>query len=340
MWGGVGSGRRPLLVPDSYVDPTRRLAQCPLDVWAPPPPPSAPSPKPPPSPPSPPGSHGGHGPGLALGSDQLGGGRGHTPARPAWPARAAAAAFCAQPRRTRRTCANSPSSSPLAPSRRWRRRRLAAAGGDSSARRHELWPSPKGQLTAGIGQRSHPLAVASPPRVWAGSDQSLARPAAVHSTRSASAHVALALSCRCTLWRRWCNAPGQWAGRAAGAPLATRCASCSGAVDAAGGGESTADGLAWQPFASGPGTSADMAGCSLDQQRVGSARCAVRKADGAPARGPGVGRWDAVGRAWRNWVHSDKNSRRAVKANRPCLPHENPSTSGPNPLSVTTKCDH
>ena len=96
-------------------------------------------------------------------------------------------------------------------------------------------------------------------------------------TRLRTARVALAWSCRCTLWRRWCNAPGQWARRAAGAPLATRCASCSGAVDAAGGGESTAGGLAWPPFASVPGTSADLAGCSLDQQRVGSARCAVRR---------------------------------------------------------------
>ena len=126
-------------------------------------------------------------------------------------------------------------------------------------------------------------------------------------TRLRTARVALAWSCRCTLWRRWCNAAGQWARRAAGAPLATRCASCSGAVDAAGGGEATAGGLAWPPFASGPGTSADLAGCSLDQQRVGSARCAVRRPTahllGVPAwaaqrsRQPHGGtRWDAVGR--------------------------------------------
>ena len=44
----------------------------------------------------------------------------------------------------------------------------------------------------------------------------------------------MALSCRYPLWRRWCNAPGQWARRAAGAPLATRGARCSGAVVAAG----------------------------------------------------------------------------------------------------------
>ena len=109
-------------------------------------------------------------------------------------------------------------------------------------------------------------------------------------TRLRTARVALAWSCRCTLWRRWCNAAGQWARRAAGAPLATRCASCSGAVDAAGGGESTAGGLAWPPFASGPGTSADLAGCSLDQQRVGSARCAVRRPTAHLLAGPGVGR--------------------------------------------------
>ena len=44
----------------------------------------------------------------------------------------------------------------------------------------------------------------------------------------------MALSCSYPLWRRWCNAPGQWARRAAGAPLATRGARCSGAVVAAG----------------------------------------------------------------------------------------------------------
>ena len=155
----------------------------------------------------------------------------------------------------------------------WRR-----LGGDSSARRHELWPSPKGQLTAGIGQLPSACGRLGAPRLG-GSDRAwrARQPCTRRGRRLRTARVALALSCRCTLWRRWCNAPGQWARRAAGAPLATRCASCSGAVDAAGGGESTAGGLAWPPFASVPGTSADLAGCSLDQQRVGSARCAVRR---------------------------------------------------------------
>ena len=136
---------------------------------------------------------------------------------------------------------------------------------------------------------SHPLAVAWPPRLG-GSDRAwrARQPCTRRGRRLRTARVALAWSCRCTLWRRWCNAAGQWARRAAGAPLATRCASCSGAVDAAGGGEATAGGLAWPPFASGPGTSADLAGCSLDQQRVGSARCAVRRPTAHLLGGPGV----------------------------------------------------
>ena len=190
-------------------------------------------------------------------------------------------AALAEPARTRRA-------RPLAPSRRWRRRRLAAAGGDSSARRHELWPSPKGQLTAGIGQLPSACGRLAAPRLG-GSDRAwrARQPCTRRGRRLRTARVALAWSCRCTLWRRWCNAAGQWARRAAGAPLATRCASCSGAVDAAGGGEATAGGLAWPPFASGPGTSADLAGCSLDQQRVGSACertvawCACGRAGGA-----------------------------------------------------------
>ena len=63
----------------------------------------------------------------------------------------------------------------------WRR-----LGGDSSARRHELWPSPKGQLTAGIGQLPSACGRLAAPSGRLG--PSLARPAAVHSTRSASAH--------------------------------------------------------------------------------------------------------------------------------------------------------
>ena len=217
------------------------------------------------------------------------GGRGHTPARPAWPARAAAAASCAQPRRTRRTCANPPSSS----ARAIEALAEAEAGGGW---RRQLSPPPL-VLSCGQAQKassppasasSHPLAVAWPPRLG-GSDRAwrARQPCTRRGRRLRTARVALAWSCRCTLWRRWCNAAGQWARRAAGAPLATRCASCSGAVDAAGGGEATAGGLAWPPFASGPGTSADLAGCSLDQQRVGSARertvawCACGRAGGA-----------------------------------------------------------
>ena len=132
------------------------------------------------------------------------------------------------------------------------------------------------------GRAARPPASPPSPAPTTSAAHAQARP-----TRLRTARVALAWSCRCTLWRRWCNAAGQWARRAAGAPLATRCASCSGAVDAAGGGESTAGGLAWPPFASGPGTSADLAGCSLDQQRVGSACertvawCACGRAGGA-----------------------------------------------------------
>ena len=112
------------------------------------------------------------------------GGRGHTPARPAWPARAAAAAS----RRTRRTC-RTRRARPLAPSRGvgggggWRR---LAATAQPAATRAELWPSPKGQLTAGIGQLPSACGRLAAPSGRLG--PSLARPAAVHSTRSASAH--------------------------------------------------------------------------------------------------------------------------------------------------------
>ena len=164
-------------------------------------------------------------------------------------------------------------------------RRLAAAA-QPAATRAELWPSPKGQLTAGIGQLPSACGRLAAPRLG-GSDRAwrARQPCTRRGRRLRTARVALAWSCRCTLWRRWCNAPGQWARRAAGAPLATRCASCSGAVDAAGGGEATAGGLAWPPFASGPGTSADLAGISSEW----AARGAQCEADGTPARGPGVG---------------------------------------------------
>ena len=188
----------------------------------------------------------------------------------------------------------------------WRRLAATAQPAATSCGQAQKASSPPASAS------SHPLAVAWPPRLG-GSDRAwrARQPCTRRGRRLRTARVALAWSCRCTLWRRWCNAAGQWARRAAGAPLATRCASCSGAVDAAGGGEATAGGLAWPPFASGPGTSADLAGCSLDQQRVGSARCAVRRPTAHLLAGPGVGRvrcaqrsrqpgggtrWDAVGR--------------------------------------------
>ena len=166
----------------------------------------------------------------------------------------------------------------------WRRLAAAAQPAATSCGQAQKASSPPASAS------SHPLAVAWPPRVWAARTEPGAPGSRALDAVGVCARHALALSCRCTLWRHWCNAPGQWARRAAGAPLATRCASCSGAVDAAGGGESTAGGLAWPPFACWPGTSADLAGCSLDQQRVGSARCAVRRPTAHLLGGPGVGR--------------------------------------------------
>ena len=64
-------------------------------------------------------------------------------------------------------------------------RRLAATA-QPAATRAELWPSPKGQLTAGIGQLPSACGRLAAPSGRLG--PSLARPAAVHSTRSASAH--------------------------------------------------------------------------------------------------------------------------------------------------------
>ena len=171
---------------------------------------------------------------------------------------------------------------PISAAAFWRSRcytpeRAAAERHGSSAHSRRRAPS-----TRRPSRAARPPASPPSPAPTASAAHAQARP-----TRLRTARVALAWSCRCTLWRRWCNAAGQWARRAAGAPLATRCASCSGAVDAAGGGEATAGGLAWPPFASGPGTSADLAGCSLDQQRVGSACertvawCACGRAGGA-----------------------------------------------------------
>ena len=195
------------------------------------------------------------------------GGRGHTPARPAWPARAAAAAS----RRTRRTC-RTRRARPLAPSRRWRRRWLPRRlGDDSSARRHELWPSPKGQLTAGIGQLPSACGRLAAPSGRLG--PSLVRPAAVHSTRSASAHgtrgIGIELQVHIVAPLVQCSRPmgaacGRRTARDALCELLRRRRRCWWRR-----GDRRRAGLATRCLMQQ--TSADLAGCSLDQQRVGSA---------------------------------------------------------------------
>ena len=114
------------------------------------------------------------------------GGRGHTPARPTWPARAAGRGGI--PPHSPNLPPNSPSSS----TRAIEALAEALAGGgwaataQPAATRAELWPSPKGQLTAGIGQL--PSACGRLAALSGRLGPSLARPAAVHSTRSAPAH--------------------------------------------------------------------------------------------------------------------------------------------------------